>query len=118
METHAAQTLRKTVINDSSTPKHFGDITEEATSAAKDVCLVCQGNFEKKFNSSQLLAGGHSIDLHAMVYTITFEKKKRNKEETVAGKEIVGIVECKSNGYLPEWCGTETLGSFLKEGPK
>ena len=108
MEKDAVGALRSLATTHSDVEilsKKFGNISDNAASAAKEMCLICQGKYLKKFNSSQLLAGGHCIDLHATTYTITFEKKKGKQRSSEGDMDIIGTLECTSNGALPDWCG-------------
>lgn len=110
-EENAAQALKNSVDR-CCTQQNLGDITKEAMAAAKSLCQVCQGRFERKFNQSQLLVEGHSIDLHAESYNIRFEKKKRkNGDMARVTNEIVGLIECKcdDNLHAPSWSRGERV---------
>jgi len=92
--------LSNAVANDKSIENVDIGMTKEAIRAAKDTCLVCQGKASDAFSSSQLLVSGHSINLHAFNYRITFAKKKQQQE--VVGIENIEVVECKID-HLPAW---------------
>ena len=110
MKTDVEQALRNTIGNSTleGGKTHIGDISRGIISAAKDACMVCKGEFNHKFNSSQLLGGGHRIDLHTMAYIISLEEKrqkhkpkKRDGEGTMPAANIIGVVDCNSDP--PDW---------------
>ena len=100
MKMRAIEALNKSVAKDISAPNEDDGITTEMITAAKEVCLVCQGNADKSFSAAQLLVSGHRIDLHAMVYRITFEKKQK-KQGPSEERQILGTIECKIG--VPDW---------------
>ena len=94
-------------------------IRPDQAKAAKEICRCCNGGKEGvalSFNSTQLLGGGHAIDLHAFRYQVTFEckasKKKRQKLEndvtntTSTGQESTSsatLATLEFSTQLPEW---------------
>jgi hypothetical protein len=71
--------------------------------AAKSVCLICQGKPEAAFNDSQLLCGGHKIDLHAFACRIKFKRKTGSAKVSNSQDDgLIGTIECRLEQY-PEW---------------
>jgi len=89
----SANNLRSTCMQDA--------ITDDQFRAARDVCRCCNGGadgIEASFSAAQLLDGGHSIDLHALKYKVTFEhkakRKKRHKpDEKRKGQDVMDTDE-------------------------
>merc|ERR1712160_176146 len=81
------------------------DITENvndvSAAASRVICRCCQGKVEEAFSTTQLLEAGHSIDLHALRYSIKFEEKNSIKSgvngslSSSSSKLESGIIEIR-----------------------
>ena len=64
-------------------------VTDIDKKGAKESSLCTQGvvGIEKHFSAAQLNAYGHSIDLHALKYKITFSGKMKGKRKKVGSND-------------------------------
>lgn len=102
MKSNALDALALSSVQDLSSENVQDGITQDSINAAKAVCLVCQGKTEEAFSESQLLCGGHSIDLHAFACRIKFTSKKGRELSDAEQKGVLGTLDCRLDQY-PEW---------------
>mmetsp|Transcript_15363 Transcript_15363/g.28935 ORF Transcript_15363/g.28935 Transcript_15363/m.28935 type:complete len:981 (-) Transcript_15363:28-2970(-) len=102
MKSNALDALALSSRKDFSSENVLDGITEDSIDAAKKVCLVCQGKPEEAFSVSQLLCGGHSIDLHAVACRIKFKSKRGRDISSTDQTDIVGTLDCRLDQY-PDW---------------
>ncbi len=92
-----------------STCRHEETITSTEVESALQLCKCCIGGLDgikASFNTAQLLAGGHSIDLHAYKYCLYFQEKgpKNRKQTESVGEESVASIEMTTD--LPPWASS------------
>jgi hypothetical protein len=102
MKSNALDVLTQSAIKDLSSENWQDGISKDSIDAAKSVCLICQGKPEEAFSESQLLCGGHSIDLHAVACRIKFTAKRGREISNTESNDTVGTIDCRLDQY-PHW---------------
>jgi 23S rRNA-/tRNA-specific pseudouridylate synthase len=84
------------------TEKKLSSLSERDVLAAKQACECCRGGREgirNSFSPAQLLEKGHSIFLHALLYRVTIQPKKRRRDKIKA--DPLATVDFKVDP--PDW---------------
>lgn len=79
------------------------------TYAARAACRCCEGRvgIMESFTPSQLLHSGHSIDLHALKYTVNFPQRKK------CAKQIVPLPSLSFEVDGPSWATEKAISAVV-----